>query len=146
MRGLGAGFDRAAAAALLAPLVAVVLGCGQSADVVPVSGVVTLGGRPLAGASVTFQPIQGSTDSHAGASGSAGRTDADGRYELRLIATGASGAIIGKHRVTITTAEASPDNDAKLASGERVPKEWRDGSTTFDVLAEGTTRADFAIP
>jgi hypothetical protein len=128
-------------------LFVVLAGCqGTTADIVPVSGRVTLGGQPLAGAVVTFQPVRevgGPPPKHAG---SVGKTDAEGRYELRLIERDAPGACVGKHRVTITTAKAPEGNDAQLASGERVPLAWRDGSKTLEVPPEGTTKADFEIP
>src|SRR5688572_29155643 len=67
-------------------LAAVCLAAGCSPvppSVVPVSGRVTLAGEPLAGAVVTFQPAPG--ESAAELSGSVGRTNAEGRYELRLV-------------------------------------------------------------
>lgn len=118
-------------------------GCySAETDVVAVSGRVTLGGEPLAGATVTMQPVDASK--HGRATGSVGQTDADGRYSLTLIEPPLPGAIVGEHRVTITTAQSSAD-DAKLPTGERVPRRWRDGSQTFVVPAEGTSAADFAL-
>jgi hypothetical protein len=111
-----------------------------------VSGRVTLGGQPLADAVVTFQPMQGEDGTPVTATGSVGRTGADGRFELRLIAPDKPGAAVGKHRVTISTSTSDPANDAQLPTGERVPAPWRDGSKTFDVPPEGTTAANFDIP
>jgi hypothetical protein len=118
-------------------------GCGGGA-VAPVSGRVTLGGQPLAGAVVTFQPVMG--DQAVQSTGSVGHTDSNGHFELRLIAPDKPGAAVGKHRVTISTSTSDPANDAKLPSGERVPAAWRDGSQTFEVSPEGTTTANFDIP
>ena len=121
-------------------------GCGGQTNVAPVSGTVTLGGNPLAGAVVTFQPMSESTDPGKAVGGSVGRTNSAGRYTLRLIEPDSPGAAVCTHRVTITTATADPGDDTKLASGERVPIDWRNGSQTFDVPAGGTNKADFAIP
>ena len=75
-------------------LVAVFAGCGQSGpQVAPVSGQVTLDGRPLVNADVSFQP-DGSQRA------SSGRTDADGRYQL-MFKRGQPGAIVGEHTVRI---------------------------------------------
>jgi hypothetical protein len=118
-------------------------GCySAESDVVAVSGEVTLGGEPLAGAVVTMQPVNVSQRGRA--TGSVGRTDADGRYSLTLIDPQLPGAVVGEHRVTITTADSSTD-DAKLPTGERVPRRWRNGSQTFVVPAGGTSTADFDL-
>src|SRR4051812_43631275 len=51
-------------------------GCGKTdAELAPVTGRITLDGRPLANADIVFQP-EGSKPP------SAGRADANGRYEL----------------------------------------------------------------
>lgn len=127
-------------------LLALAGGCGGGGAVAPVSGRVTLGGQPLADAVVTFQPIREQDAAAQVVGGSVGRTDASGRYELRLVAPDKPGAAVGKHRVSISTATADPADDAKLPTGERVPAAWRDGSKTFDIPAGGTLQADFAIP
>jgi hypothetical protein len=70
-------------------------GCGQSgAEVAPVSGRVTLDGRPLASADVSFQP-------DGARRASSGRTDADGRYRL-MFKRGQPGALVGEHTVRIS--------------------------------------------
>jgi hypothetical protein len=123
-----------------------VVGCGGGGKIAAVSGRVTLAGQPLAGAVVTFQPMQDPDEPAQATSGSVGHTDSDGRFELRQIATDRAGAAVGKHRVSISTASADPTTDVQLPTGERVPPEWRDGSQVFTVPAEGTSQADFAIP
>jgi hypothetical protein len=119
-------------------------GCSRS-DIVPVSGRVTLDGKPLAGAVITFQPISDPNSDVRPASGSVGRTDAEGRYSLRLIEPECEGALAGPHIVTITTATARPGDDASRPQGEQAPKAWRDGSERFEVPAGGTTSADFDL-
>ena len=131
---------RAAAAAI----VLFCTGCEDRLPIAPVSGRVLLEGEPLANATVIFQPRMEEDKRSSAAPGSVGRTDADGRYELRLIAPDLPGALIGKHSVRITTATATAD-DSKLPSGERVPLAWRDGSHTFVVPPAGSDAADFVI-
>jgi hypothetical protein len=76
-------------------LLTVFAGCGQNgADVAPVSGRVTLDGRPLASADVAFQP-------DGAQRASSGRTDADGRYQL-MFKRGQPGALVGEHTVRIS--------------------------------------------
>jgi hypothetical protein len=84
---------RAKFALVLLPLL--VIGCGQSgAEVAPVSGRVTLDGRPLASADVAFQP-------DGAQRASSGRTNADGRYQL-MFKRGQPGALVGEHTVRIS--------------------------------------------
>ena len=119
-----------------------VTGCGRGdLKTVPVSGAVTLNGQPLAAASVSFQPASQA----AVAPGSYGVTDTTGRYQLRVTVTGQAGAIPGKHRVRIVSAQQTGSNDANLAVQDPVPLRYRDGSLTFDVPEKGTDKADFAI-
>jgi hypothetical protein len=113
--------------------------------VVPVGGRITLHGQPLSGATVTFQPASDEDQSSAGATGSVGRTDAAGRYQLQLVEPAVPGAAVGRHVVTITTAAVSPGNDAARPTGERLSPRWRDGSVTFAVPPGGTERADFEV-
>jgi hypothetical protein len=72
--------------------------CGRDPrlpELVPVSGTVTLGGRPLSGALVRFLPVGETRGSAAG-----GRTDAEGKY--RLYSNRAEeGTAVGEYRVTI---------------------------------------------
>src|SRR5262245_8916843 len=127
---------------LLATVVlAAATGCQR--NVVPVSGRVTLNGKPLAGAVVTFQPQTGRDSAQPATSGSAGRTDAQGRFTLRLVAPDRPGAAPGEHTVTISTAAGDPR--ASPAKEEHLPKSWRDGSHRFHVPAGGTTEANFDI-
>jgi hypothetical protein len=127
-------------------LLVVAGGCGTGGPTAPVSGRVTLAGQPLASAVVTFQPVRPQDAEALTVTGSVGKTDADGRFELRLIEPDKPGAAVGQHRVSISTASSDPANDAQLPTGERVPPAWRDGSQTFDVPAEGTSSANFDIP
>jgi hypothetical protein len=136
------------------PVLAV--GCsGQDFKVVPVSGRITKNGEPLANVRVVFQPMEGENPGP----GSAGTTDADGRYTLIISSQQFSGkgAVVGKHRVTIGTilpgegskptdpSVGSPDGEP-LAGKELIPPEYNQDSTlTFDVPAGGTDKADFDL-
>ena len=70
-------------------------GCnrGDGVELGEVTGLVTLDGQPLANASVSFYPSNGRA--------SFGKTNAEGKYELIYIRD--KGAIIGDHKVTITS-------------------------------------------
>lgn len=77
-------------------LALVAVGCGGSVPgpaFVPVSGVVTLDGKGVEGATVTFAPkTEGSL--------SLAMTDAQGNFTLKS-ATGRNGAAVGEHNVTV---------------------------------------------
>ena len=69
-------------------------GCGGNSDLGSVTGTVTIDGEPIDYAAVTFMPTQGRA--------SIGRTDADGVYKLAYV-IGQDGALIGNHKVYVTT-------------------------------------------
>src|SRR5437764_310704 len=87
------------------------LGCG-SRQFVPVSGKVTLNGKPLANALVSFNrvPEEGSIESGPS---SVGTTNQNGEYTLRVTLKQV-GALVGKHRVAITAiiSQVDPESDA----------------------------------
>src|SRR5882724_2691369 len=83
-------------AALLWMMLAL-LGCGGPAappkeDLVPVSGTVKIGGKPVAGIYVSFVP-NGTTTGQ----GAAGVTDDEGKYELEHNATHEPGIPVGDY-------------------------------------------------
>jgi hypothetical protein len=119
-------------------------GCDRSPYViVPVSGTVTLDDEPLADALVSFQPIGATTSSEPGP-GSFGRTDEEGRYTLQIVEPDQPGAVVGPHRVLISTA-TSGGGDGDRTVGERVPRRYRDGKLQFTVPDGGTSEADFEL-
>jgi len=127
----------------LTACIACLLLTGCETSVVPVSGRVTLDGKPLAGAVVTFQPRADGPASGAPAAGSVGRTDEDGRYTLHVIKPDQPGAAVGEHTVTISPATGGSDKEP--AKGQTLPKNWYDGSKKFKVPPGGTSEANFKI-
>jgi hypothetical protein len=128
---------------------AVVLGIGGcgSDNVAPVSGRVTLDGQPAANVRVTFQPL-GSAENQNPGPGSYAVTDADGHYALTVVGTNRSGAIVGKHRVSIQSSNGPSEEfpDAPPKPKKPIPKGYNKESTLqFDVPNGGTTTADFAL-
>jgi hypothetical protein len=137
------------------------VGCGGGPNLAPVSGVVTVDGKPYPNAVVSFQPLAqpGSTDTGMGSSAV---TDENGRYTLTTI-DGKNGATVGKHKVRIQTkrentnavVDPSKGSDDKPDDGGRprktqsepIPLEWFSdtGGKEFTVPAGGTDKADFAI-
>jgi hypothetical protein len=124
----------------------VLAGCSSRGPaIVHVSGRVTLDGEPLANASISFQPITDKGNASQAATGSYGKTDADGRYSLQLIDPDQPGALVGKHQVTITTAVAADpaSDELKVKAPEKLPAAAR--TREFEVPTEGTDQADFAL-
>ena len=72
-------------------------GCGGGGNTLPVSGVVTLDGEPLAGASVTFYP----ESEVEGVVGGVAETGSDGKFVVTG-AKGESGLAPGKYKVTVS--------------------------------------------
>jgi hypothetical protein len=87
-------------------------GCVKSGpELAPVSGRVTLDGKPLENADVVFQPENPGSPSY-------GRTAADGSYELGY-KQGIAGALVGKHTVSIRVSPEVVRNAPKIARVER---------------------------
>jgi hypothetical protein len=117
------------------------LGCGRKANIVPVSGRVTLDGQPLANVAINFGPLTGGLD---GAYASYGKTDAEGRYTLKLVDNGQPGASIGKNRVTLNESGLGGESDGAAAKIQfKLPPKARDGTMQFDVPPGGTDAANF---
>jgi len=127
-------------------LLAVGLGCGSS-KFVPVSGKVTLNGKALPGATVSFEPL-GPDDAPSSQPGSVGKTNAEGAFTLKGI-DGQAGAVSGKHRVRIVVAGEDGDADQRPARGgaaRSLPRHYNaDSKLTFTVPAKGTSDANFEL-
>jgi hypothetical protein len=129
-------------------------GCGQPYKVARVSGRVTLDGRPLTKASVTFAPVATKENDSPGPT-AWGATDAEGRYALS-ITPDRPGAVVGKCRIYITTLLSDPvagdgagDRDAGgpvRRVRDRVPEKYNKRTElVFDVPAGGTDQANFDL-
>jgi hypothetical protein len=111
---------------------------GPKLNLVPVAGNVTLDGKPLADAQVSFY-LQGT--SPEGFYGSAAATDAQGHYELQTM--GQKGTVIGSYKVIVSkqvSATGAPlkpeegmDMEQLRAAGnvkETVPAKYTDPTVT----------------
>jgi hypothetical protein len=100
---------------LLAPL-----GCGKGYQVAPVSGRVTLDGKPARNAEVSFVPLADLKVPY-----SVARTDDQGKYTLQLARQeiGTEGAVVGSHRVIISidrqNTKMAPMPKSKMAMRDR---------------------------
>ena len=104
-------------------------GCGKTgSDLAPVTGRITLDGKPLASADILFQP-DGSKPP------ASGRTNADGRYELAY-KRGVMGGVVGPNTVQITISSdvvANPPNIPSRYNNEsELKKEVKPGPNEFN--------------
>ncbi|TWT47846.1 hypothetical protein Pla111_14710 [Botrimarina hoheduenensis] len=130
-------------------LFAAAAGCGGDFQLGEVSGVVSLDGEPLSGASLYFQPQRQGEGLMVGPP-SIGVTDERGHYTLKT-SEGSYGAVVGPHKVSISTFESrmvDPKNSDRVetVSKERVPARYRAPSElTFTVSPSGSSEADFDL-
>jgi hypothetical protein len=126
-------------------LLATGCGGGEETDpnVVPASGTVTLDGKPLEGASVTFSgPGQGGV----------GVTDAAGKYEITHFRAG-KGVRPGQYSVMITKqvmADGKPlpagaESAVELNTKDLVPPQYNVGTTLKANVEAGGKPIDFAL-
>jgi hypothetical protein len=98
---------------LLAASVVPAWGCGTP-NIAPVRGRVTCNGKPVPDAALIFSPVpKNENDRESGKAAAAG-TDADGYFVLSTFKE-RDGALIGKHRVSITI-----DENAKIPCKSKV--------------------------
>lgn len=71
-------------------------GCSRGLDLAPATGRVSLDGKPVTDASVMYLPANGGPVA-------TGSTDSQGAFELHT--TNEAGALVGRHRVTISKSE-----------------------------------------
>jgi len=108
-----------------------------------VSGRVTLGGQPLAGALVIFTPKEAGSPS-------SGKTDQNGNYNLiwaQHQRHTIEGAQIGEHVVTITTfVEGAPSaKPPRQEVPEKVPYKYRLEAQPTATVKSGTNTIDFPL-
>ena len=119
---------------LLSAVAASGCGSGEDYEVAPVSGRVTIEGKPLAEVRVTFQPkAKGEKEINPGP-GSHAITDEKGWFELRVVGPDSEGAVVGMHAVRFSHPESSK---------YRFPYSGRNAGMEFEVPPEGTDEANF---
>src|SRR2546423_11626348 len=104
-------------------------GCRKSGpELAPVSGHVTLNGKPLETGDVVFQPENGKSPA-------LGRTDAEGRYELAY-KRGVMGGPVGQNLVQIRVSRELVHNPPHIAarfnSQSELRREVKAGQNEFD--------------
>jgi len=113
-------------------LLTMLAGCGTGGpEIVPVTGRVTLDGKPLEEATVVFQPAEGNRPSTS-------QTDADGRYQL-MYKRGVEGARVGKNKVSITVSHEIVRNPPKFKIEPDLTREvesGKDNSFDFELQSE----------
>lgn len=127
-------------------LLCFMVGCFGSDKIVPVSGLVTLDGKPLPGAVVGFEPIAQQGDLKAGY-GSYSKTDDEGRYTLRSLKN-EEGALVGQHRVSVSTVigKEGPNGEMLGLTKERVPSRYNnDTQLVIEVPPGGTDEANLEL-
>lgn len=116
---------------------AMVIGCGKSdVPLAHVEGTVLLDGQPLANAIVEFQP-EGPVGK---VRPSIGETGPDGKYKLRF-SRDRWGAVVGNHKVLITT--FSPSGDGRFK--ERVPATYNSATTLQRTVERQSNWLDFDL-
>jgi hypothetical protein len=137
LRSCTSPFASAVRCGTSALLLIVILGCGPDGpEVATVEGTVTLGGEPLDGALVMFQPSNGRP--------SAGRTDAEGHYTL-VYSPGREGALPGEHTVTISTFQEGSSEDGTPKIIERVPVQYNLETELTEKVEAGANQIDFDL-
>jgi hypothetical protein len=126
-------------------------GCsGKPYKVAKVSGRVSLDGKPLPRASVTFVPM-GTKDNIAPGPTATGLTDAEGRYTL-TIDKDTPGTVVHTCRIYITTRTGGgPANDQdgglpQKRPRDKVPEKYNTRTElAYDVPPGGTDQANFDL-
>ena len=141
---------------LVGGLVVLALGCGGSKKFAPVSGVIKLDGKPLAGAFVGFEPVENDNGPNLQPTTAGGKTDDNGVYTLESV-NGEKGALVGKHKVRISLlkmqqpqdpegGDARPRPRSGPATVEKLPTRYNMKSElTCDVPSDGKTDANFEL-
>jgi hypothetical protein len=125
-------------------LMLALLGCARDPyaelGLVEVTGIVTLDGRPLAGAKVCFE-----ADDKRQA---IGRTNATGAYQL-MYDSRTPGVMPGKNTVRITTADADVEGDGlaegAVAAKETVPERYNTQSELTANVSGAKATLDFHL-
>ena len=135
----------AAAVGVMLPFVAL-QGCGGGGMAyAPVTGKVTMDGKPLAKVNVIFTPVaKPGSDTVGNTAG--GVTDENGQYTLKTYTQGGmkDGAQVGKHKVTISLQETRGEGDRSVTR-EKLPKKYNEATELTAEIAAGNNQKDFEL-
>ena len=102
-------------------LIGSLLGCGSDHSLAPVSGTVTVDGKPEGGIKLYFSPIAVENNNNAGPY-STGITDDNGGFVLED-RHGNRGAVVGKHRAVVSYADAGSGKALTTPEAEQARKD-----------------------
>ncbi len=131
-----------------------ICGCSEQTEprprTIPVTGKVTIGGKPLTKGTVTFQPLNSGSQERRRPAIS--EIDANGVYRIGTFSTG-DGALPGDYQVVITSFENDPTAEEYDAGAKRISAipERYSNAITSGLLAQVPTDAtepitiDFAL-
>ena len=119
-------------------LVGSFLGCGDGYSLVPVSGTVTVNGKPEGGIKLYFAPVATEGSVTAGPH-STGITDDNGDFVLEN-RNGKPGAVTGNHRVIVSYADAASGKTLTTPSVEKAKKRRLDMMRAKNVQPKTTQR------
>ena len=118
-------------------LVMALVGCAARStgqpEIAPVSGTVTMDGKPLGGVAVVFESDRGVL--------AFGNTDDEGWYTVSYIRS-ARGAGLGRNVVRISTPTLGPSSPLRK---DRIPSVYNTASTLTVDVAKGSNVFDFAL-
>ena len=128
---------------------AVLSGCGKSSGTgtVPAAGIVTFGGKPLAGANVIFYPASATNPGLA----SQAVTDNEGRFQLGTYAGGGKfkpGVAPGQYLVAITKLDTASISSTLGPPKSLLPNKYASPKTsklTADVSADRENNFEFSL-
>jgi len=125
---------------VLASLTLCLFGCNS--EKVPglgtVTGTVTMDGKPVPDAMVSFEPTE------PGKSAALGKTDASGNYEL-YYSRSHKGAPVGENIVKITTYGETGDDENRQIRKETVPTKYNVKSELKAEVKRGANKFDFDL-
>ncbi len=132
-----------------------VVGCsGNGFEFAPVSGKVTIDGKPAVDFHVAFEPIGSQKNPNPGP-GSIGVTNAEGIFTLLSVPGKTKGAVVGKHRIRIVVQKHGADGTDEDAAVtlqnasvpfQQLPARYHDSTElTFEVPSQGTSSANFDL-
>ena len=118
---------------------ATAIGCGGD-NLVPMSGSISLNGKPFEDVYVVFEPVEGDASQI-----STGKTNETGAYVLTNT-SGKAGCRVGEHKVLLTTVPPNAMDDERTPlPKDRIPSRYQTDPLKFEVPDQGTDNADFDL-